>query len=524
MRNLTVENIAKAVGGSYFGPEALLHKEIAGVTLDSRKVEKDFLFVPVKGERVDGNTFIESAYEKGAMLCFREQEASQKSEEPEETKKPERKESSEKSESPEKPYILVDSCLTAIRDLAEFYRKQFPIPVIGITGSVGKTSTKEMVAGVLSQKYRVLKTQGNFNNEIGLPLTIFGLQEDTEIAVVEMGMSDFGEMERLSKIARPDVCVITNIGPCHLENCGDLDGVLRAKKEIFTYRNPEGAVFLNGDDEKLRTIEEIRPGKAANEGGPDSAGEKVDVRKGEGSSAEKRITPVFFGLSDKNEFYASDLESQGLKGYRAVIHGTDKGEAFAVPVQVTTPGIHMVSNAVAAAAIGVYFGLSRQQIAQGIADFVPVGNRSNFIETEKYLLFSDCYNANPASVRASINVMKEALGRKVCLLGDMFELGAEEKQLHRQTGAYAAEAGMDVLLFVGQLSEEAFAGAQEVVEKRKAAAAEERERAAGPVLAHFRDLEEAKSRLPEYLRKGDTILIKASHGMHFEELTAFLED
>ena len=153
MRNLTVENIAKAVGGSYFGPEALLHKEISGVTLDSRQVEKDFLFVPVKGERVDGNAFIESAYEKGALLCFRE--------------KPETLEESGK------PYILVDSCLTAIRNLAEFYRKQFSIPVIGITGSVGKTSTKEMVASVLSQKYQVVKTQGNFNNEIGLPLTIF---------------------------------------------------------------------------------------------------------------------------------------------------------------------------------------------------------------------------------------------------------------------------------------------------------------------------------------------------------------
>ena len=468
MRNLTVENIAKAVGGSYFGPEKLLNKEISGVTLDSRQVEEDFLFVPVKGERVDGNAFIESAFEKGALLCFRE-----------------------KPEEQERPYILVDSCLTAIRDLAEFYRKQFSIPVIGITGSVGKTSTKEMVASVLSQKYRVLKTQGNFNNEIGLPLTIFRLQGDTEIAVVEMGMSDFGEMERMSKIARPDVCVITNIGPCHLENCGDLDGVLRAKKEIFTYRNPEGAVFLNGDDEKLRIIEEVQP--------------------------------VFFGLSDKDEFYASDLESRGLKGYQAVIHGMDKGEAFKIPVQVNTPGVHMVSNAVAAAAIGVYFGLSKDQIARGIAEFSPVGDRSNFIETEKYLLFSDCYNANPASVKASIHVMKDALGRKVCLLGDMFELGTEEKQLHRQTGAYAVEAGMDVLLFVGRLSEEAFAGAQEAVKEQRMADMEKGGKAEDVVLAHFNDLEEAKNNLPKYLKEGDTILIKASHGMHFEELTAFLQ-
>lgn len=484
MRNLTVGNIAKAVGGTYFGPETLLKKEIAGVTLDSRKVEKDFLFVPVKGERVDGNAFIESAYEKGALLCFREKagffENSGK------TENSERSEKFEEAEVSDKPYILVGSCLTAIRDLAEFYRKQFSIPVIGITGSVGKTSTKEMVASVLSQKYRVLKTQGNFNNEIGLPLTIFGLQEETEIAVVEMGMSDFGEMERLSKIARPDVCIITNIGPCHLENCGDLDGVLRAKKEVFTYMDPSGAVFLNGDDEKLRTIETVGT----------------------------KIKPAFFGLSDKNEFYASNLESQGLKGYQAQIHGVKEGEVFTMPVQVPTPGIHMVANAVAAAAIGTYFDVSKEQIAQGIAEFVPVGNRSNLIETEKYLLFSDCYNANPASVKASINVMKEALGRKVCLLGDMFELGAEEKQLHRQTGAYAVEAGMDVLLLVGQLSEETLAGAQEAMKKSGNTAT---------VLAHFKDLEEAKNGLSQYLKQGDTVLIKASHGMHFEELTEFLQ-
>lgn len=512
MRNLTVENIAKAVGGCYFGPETLRDKEISGVTLDSRKVEKDFLFVPVKGERVDGNAFIDSAYEKGALLCFRERmETSGDAVQPEEgnTEKAMQSESPDTSVS---PYILVDSCLKAIRDLAEFYRKQFTIPVIGITGSVGKTSTKEMVAGVLSQKYRVLKTQGNFNNEIGLPLTIFQLQEDTEIAVVEMGMSDFGEMERLSKIARPDVCIITNIGPCHLENCGDLDGVLRAKKEIFTYMNPAGTVFLNGDDEKLRTIEHIRPGQLQ---------KSINKEKGDLCSEvmEQEVTPVFFGLSEvsacseKNTFYASDLVSQGLKGCQAVIHGEEDGERFKFSVKVPVPGIHMVGNAVAAAAVGSYFKVSKEQIAKGIAGFQPVGNRSNLIETDKYLLFVDCYNANPASVRASIDVMKEALGRKVCLLGDMFELGTEEKQLHRQTGVYGVKAGMEALFFVGELSREAYAGARESREKT----------GKNVVLAHFKDLEEVKEKISQYLKQGDTVLIKASHGMHFEDLAEFLQ-
>ncbi len=455
MKNLTVENIARAVDGRYFGPSECLQQEITGVTLDSRKVLPGCLFVPIRGERADGNDFIEASYEKGALLCFSEQRLSGR------------------------PYILVESCLQAIRSLAEFYRRQFSIPVIGITGSVGKTSTKEMVASVLSEKFQVLKTQGNFNNEIGLPLTIFELREEHEIAVVEMGMSDFGEMTRLSRIARPTVCLITNIGPCHLENCGDLDGVLRAKKEIFTYWEAEdGAVFLNGDDARLRTIQEV-----------------------------KGAEPCFFGLSESNVCFADRLESLGLKGYRCRIHL--KGGRL--EAQVPVPGIHMVSNAVAAAAIGEYFGLTKEQIAHGIAAFQPVGNRSRFIETEKYFLFSDCYNANPASMKASINVMKEALGRKVCLLGDMFELGDEEKELHRQVGRYAAEAGMDALLCVGELSKEILAGAKEG-----------EDHGSGMQLAHFQDLQEAREKLPGLLQNGDTILIKASHGMHFEELTEFL--
>ncbi len=468
MRNLTIEHIAKAVDGTYFGPQDCFEKEITAVTLDSRKVVPGCLFVPIKGERVDGHDFIEASYEKGALLCFSERKLPQNS-----------------TEVGNRPYILVDSCLRAIRRLAEFYRKQFSIPVIGITGSVGKTSTKEMVAGVLSEKFRVLKTQGNFNNEIGLPLTLFELREEHEIAVVEMGMSDFGEMTRLSKMARPTVCLITNIGPCHLENCGDLDGVLRAKREIFTYWEP-GAFFLNGDDEKLRTIE-----------------------------MEKGVGPVFFGLKENNDYYATHCESRGLKGYSCQIHlkGTACGEGGntdeVFKVQVPSPGIHMVNNAVAAAAIGEYFGLTKEQIARGIASFQPVGNRSHLIETGKYLIFSDCYNANPASMKAGIHVMKEALGRKVCLLGDMFELGIEERALHQQVGAYAAASGMDALICVGELSQEILAGA----------------RAAGgmPTMVHFKDIQEAKEKLPSYLEKGDTILVKASHGMHFETLTEFLE-
>ena len=199
MKNMTLENIATACGGTYYGAETEKGKEIAGVVIDNRLIEKDYLFIAIKGARVDGHSFIPAAFEAGALAVLSEHEL----------------------ENPAGPYILVDSCETAMKKLAKFYRQSLDIKVVGITGSVGKTSTKEMIASVLSQKYNVHKTEGNFNNEIGLPLTIFKIRDEHEVAVLEMGISDFGEMHRLAEMANPDVCVITNIGLCHLENLID---------------------------------------------------------------------------------------------------------------------------------------------------------------------------------------------------------------------------------------------------------------------------------------------------------------
>jgi len=207
MKNLTLENLTKACGGVYFGPSEKLNQEIASITTDSRKAEAGTLFVPIVGERVDAHKFIPQVMEAGALATLSERTL----------------------ENADFPYIKVESSLQAVKDIAEFYLQQLQIPVVGITGSVGKTSTKEVIASVLKEKYRTLKTQGNFNNELGLPLTVFRLRDEDEIAVLEMGISDFGEMTRLAKIARPDTCVITNIGTCHLENLGDRDGVLKAK-------------------------------------------------------------------------------------------------------------------------------------------------------------------------------------------------------------------------------------------------------------------------------------------------------
>ncbi len=448
MKNLTLRNIAKVCNGTCFGNEAVLDMEVASITTDSRKASKGCLFVPIVGERADGHHFIPNVREAGALAALSEREL------PEETL----------------PYILVDSSLQAVKDIAEYYLEQLQIPVVGISGSVGKTSTKEVIASVLSEKYRTLKTDGNFNNELGLPLTVFRLREEDEIAVLEMGISDFGEMTRLAKIAKPDTGVITNIGTCHLENLGDRDGVFRAKTEMFAYIKEHGHIVVNGDDDKLEAVTE---------------------RNG--------IKPDFFGMDPKNNIYASDIESLGLKGMSCVIHSD--GEQFQVHIPI--PGKHMIYNALAAAAVGKIYGLTAEEIKAGIEKLQPISGRFHIVETDRYTIIDDCYNANPMSMKASLDVLKDAVGRKVAILGDMGELGKDELALHRGVGEHAAEVGIDVCICVGPLSREIAEAAS-----------------ADPNLKviHKNSREELLAGLDQYVQTGDTILVKASHFMKFEEV------
>ena len=349
MKDMTLEKIAAAVKGELHveniaqGIDAKT-TEAAGVVLDSRKVETGYIFIATRGERVDGHSFIDSVFDTGAMGVICE-------------KAPEH---------PKGAYILVKDSFQALKDVAEYYRNRLEIKVVGITGSVGKTSTKEFVASVLSKQFRVVKTAGNFNNEVGLPLTVLGIREDCEVAVLEMGISDFGEMHRLSKIARPDVCLITNIGQCHLENLGTRDGILKAKTEIFDYMQENGAVCLNGDDDKLSTVQEV-----------------------------KGTVPVFFGTGKNNAIYATDYQNKGLEGSSAKIHINTNAAQADFDAVIPLPGEHMLYNALAATAVGVQFGLSIDQIREGIRDVEPVGGRSHVIHTDRLTLIDDCYNANP---------------------------------------------------------------------------------------------------------------------------------
>lgn len=450
MKNLTLHNIAKAVNGKLFRAEGKEQLEVKGVVLDSRKVEKDFLFVATVGERVDGHSFIAQVFEKGA-LCVICEKAPQ---------------------NPKGAYILVESSFQALKDVARFYRESLDIKVVGITGSVGKTSTKEFVASVLATHYEVLKTEGNFNNEVGLPLTVLRIQENIEVAVLEMGISDFGEMHRLSEIAKPDICVITNIGQCHLENLGTRDGILKAKTEIFDFMNENGSICLNGDDDKLITIQ------------------NVNGRK-----------PVFFGRKEVHAIYATDCENQGLSGSKARIHR--EGRSF--EAVVTLPGEHMIYNALAATAVATVLGLSDEEIQAGIAAVKPVGGRSHIIHRENVTIIDDCYNANPVSMKAAIDLLSMADSRTVAVLGDMFELGSNENTLHYEVGAYAAEKGIDMILCVGHLSRNMYEGASAVKDSTSK-------------VYYFADKAALLEQLGGLLQAGDSVLVKASHGMHFEEL------
>lgn len=458
MKQMTLQQIAQACGGKLVCPEGqtIPDTEAACVVIDSRQIEQDGIFIATKGERVDGHSFIPKVFEKGALGVVCE----------------------------ELPEVLPGVCIQvedsfrALQDIAAYYREQLTIPVVGITGSVGKTSTKEMIAGVLSEKYNVLKTEGNFNNEIGVPLMILKIRQEHQIAVLEMGINHFGEMHNLSRMAKPDICVMTNIGQCHLEFLGTRDGILKAKSEIFDFANPNAQVIVNGDDDKLQLL----------------GTESVPYLK-------NSMTLTRFGRGQQNEFYADHIKINGLFGSSMVVHTPDG----AFPLEVKLPGEHQIYNALAATAVAMKLGMTPQEIAAGAAKVQAMGGRSHLIRTNRYVVLDDCYNANPVSMKAAVELLTNAVGRKVAILGDMFELGEKETQLHAGIGTFCAECGIDEVICVGSLSANMAQAAKE-------------SGAAGMQVYHYEELEQLRRDLPGLLQPGDNILIKASHAMHFEKL------
>ncbi|MCF0138211.1 MAG: UDP-N-acetylmuramoyl-tripeptide--D-alanyl-D-alanine ligase [Oscillospiraceae bacterium] len=443
MRGISVKEAAEICGGKLTGDG---RAEIFSVCIDSRKVRQGSMFAALKGERVDGHDYISKAFESGAVCCIAERIP----------------------EGTAGEVIVVPDVAAALRILAENYRRRFDIPVIGIAGSVGKTTAKEMVASVLSQRYTVLKTEKNLNNELGVPLTLFGLEPEHEAAVVEMGISDFGEMTRLAKMVRPVMAVFTLIGHAHLDCLHDRNGVLKAKTEMLTLMPDNGTVFFNGDDELL-------------------------------AGFECRQEKILFGTGENCDVRGENIRYDDNMQLCCTVRG------FGRTLELKTPayGRHMVYAALEGAAVGLKLGLSDEEIIRGVQGYETVGRRANVAKTDLITLIDDCYNANPDSVKCGIDSMPDT-GRRVCILGDMLELGENKAELHAEVGRYAEEKGVEMLITVGVLAENITSAVS--VEAH-----------------HFSTNAELIAELPNLIRKGDTVLVKASHSMRFEEISEALK-
>ena len=423
------------------------------VFTDNRNPDPGALFIPLVGERFDGHAFLNEALEGGAAGCFTQRER--------------------ESYLPGKFYIKVGSTQKALRDLARHYKQKFRIPFVAVTGSVGKTTTKDMVAAVLGERFKVLKTEGNFNNEVGLPLTLLRLNSNHEICVVEMGMNHFGEIEYLSSIVEPDVAVITNIGDSHIENLGSRENILKAKCEIFSHMDPKkGYVILNGDDPLLEPLRASLP-----------------------------FQSVLVGTAEGLDYRATGVESDGEKSVRCHVRTPRSG----FDVEIPALGNHMLYPTLTAAAVAEHFGMTGGEIARGVLRFAPTKMRMNILKRgDGITILNDAYNANPQSMRAAVEVLSKSGGDyKIAVLGDMFELGPFAPTLHAGVGAYLGKAGIDCLVAVGELARHIYDAAKDAMV---------------PQVYWCETKEEAKPILAELVKPNSTILVKASRGMAFEEL------
>jgi len=430
-----------------------------GVCTDSRKINEGDLFIPIVGSNFDGHDFINAALQGGALGTVTDREI---------------------SIAGDVVVIKVENTTKALGDIAAYYRQKFHIPFVGITGSVGKTSTKDMIASVLEQEFNVLKTEGNFNNEIGLPLTLFKLESSHEAGVIEMGMSNFGEISRLSLISRPDIAVITNIGMSHIEKLGSRQNILKAKMEILEGLNKNGLVILNGDDNLLYGLKGLLP-----------------------------FRTVFYGMEEGLDYQAYNIETAGEKGtrFRITIGNDDYG------VFIPVPGVHNVYNALAAIAVGIELKIPVNKIIKGIEAFVPGKMRLNIISSNGMKIINDAYNASPHSMKAAIDVLKEIAGtsRSIAVLGDMLEMGDWALGAHVEVGEYAFLSNIDYIITVGENAKNIAHGSI------KAGMQPDR-------VFSFKNNKESIAFLKGFVKAGDTILVKGSRGMKMEEIAESLQE
>ena len=448
MMPLTVQTICAAVGGTVLQSSGA---SVRDVTTDSRRVPQEALFIPLVGERFDGHAYIGKALEAGAAGCLT-------------AKTPE-------ALLPGKFYIQVPDTLEALKALAAWYRDKFTIPMVQVTGSAGKTTTKEMIAAVLSQRFSTLKTQANFNNAIGTPLTLLNLAPEHQAAVIETGMNHFGEIRYLGEMVRPTVAVITNVGDAHIENLGGTrQGILQAKCEIFENLQPGGLAVLNGDDELL-------------------------------SGLTLPFETVLCGQHKRCGVRVTNVAEHGIDGVTCTV--TTARDIY--EVTIPSPGAYMIYPAAMAIAIGEHLGLTKAEMLAGIAAYRPVGSRMHLVRcSNDRIIIDDCYNANPQAMAEALRILAQTEHpRRMAVLGDMGELGDLTEQAHRDMGTLARTLGLNTVVAIGP----------------KAKAIQE----ADPDALWFPTVTEALPAIRAAFTAGTAVLVKASHAMHFTDIVKDLE-
>ena len=447
MEKIMLSEIISAVRGSFGYPADV---EIEDISTDTRTIEPNSLFIALKGENFDGHDFAEKAMELGAAAVMTERPVHGAR------------------------CLIVDSTAQGLLDVASYYRSRFDIPLVGITGSVGKTTTKDMIHSVLSRGFKTLKTEANHNNEVGMPKTLLELDSSYEAAVIEMGMNHKGEISRMSTSCKPNICVITNIGVSHIENLGSQEGILKAKLEILDGASADAPLILSRDDRLLSKVELY-------------GGRKI----------------MYYSVSKKDsDVYASDIKADS-EGISFNIH-YDKQKYEA---RINCLGDHNVKNALAAFCCGIAAGMDIESIIAGLGDFRPQGMRQNIIRENGMTYVLDCYNAAPDSMRASLSVLSqvETTGRRIAVLGDMLELGKGAARYHRTVGEYVRASKADILLCFGDNSNYYIEGACDKGFDRENT-------------RHFDTREELADYLKGMMREGDAILFKGSRGMKLEEV------
>ncbi len=447
MESLKINEIIKCLNGSIKNISDDI--EIKGISTDSRNIQKGELFIALTGNNFDGHNFINEVFKRGAAAAIVSKDVENNY-----------------------PIIVVNDTLEGLKKIAAYYRQKFNIPIIAVTGSTGKTSTKEMIASVLQEKFNVHKTQQNFNNEIGLPHTLFNLSKNHEISVLEMGMNNSGEIQRLADMARPNVGVITNIGTAHIENLGTKENILNAKMELTTYFKPNNVLVINSDDEYLAKIN------------------------------YKSYKILRVSLEGNGDYNGVNINNLGEHGTEFVCELRGEKHLF----KINLPGIHNIYNALFAIAVGDLYDVDIEQMKAGILKFNPGKMRMDIIEIDGGIkIINDCYNANPDSMRAALDVLASYKNyRKIAILGDMYELGSYSKDAHIETGRYARNK-CDILIAVGEQAVLIYEESKNLIESY-----------------YFKTKEEACISLKELVKTNDIILIKASRRMNMEYITNFL--